>query len=404
MDGLGRGQRIARARRRRGLSQAALAGLVCRSESWLSQVERGLREVDSHTVLVSLAEVLRVDVTDLTGDDASDPQASRYAAAREMERAMMAYDSLESVIGAGSGVREPDLARLHLTMDRANRSYQAARYDEAGRVLPGLIRSVETAARTCPDSDAAAVGALRSQVYQTAAMVLSRVGETGLAWTAGDRAVAAAEHADAGLLAAVSAFRLAHVFIKRKHAAQARDLVAGAASALQRSAGDDDPERLSVLGALHLADALAAASDFDRAAANRSLVAAGQVAERIGTERNDHWTALGPTNVRIHEISASVAFGDADTAVQTGESLDLKHFPAGLGGRRSQVSLDLARAYAQQRHDAAAVNILVIAEQTAPQLVRYDAATHDLLALLLRREHRASTPLLRPLAHRAGVI
>jgi hypothetical protein len=48
--------------------------------------------------------------------------------------------------------------------------------------------------------------------------------------------------------------------------------------------------------------------------------------------------------------------------------------------------------------------MLVIAEQTAPQLVRYDAATHDLLALLLRREHHASAPLLRPLAHRAGVI
>ncbi len=37
------GERIAayRRRRRRGLSQAALAGLVGRSESWLSQVERG---------------------------------------------------------------------------------------------------------------------------------------------------------------------------------------------------------------------------------------------------------------------------------------------------------------------------------------------------------------------------
>jgi transcriptional regulator with XRE-family HTH domain len=88
--GLGRGQRIARARRRRGLSQAALAGLVGWSESWLSQVERGLREVDSHTVLVSLAEILRVEVTDLTGDNASDPHISRYVAAREIERAMMA--------------------------------------------------------------------------------------------------------------------------------------------------------------------------------------------------------------------------------------------------------------------------------------------------------------------------
>jgi transcriptional regulator with XRE-family HTH domain len=404
VDALGRGQRIARARRRRGLSQAALAGLVGRSESWLSQVERGLRAVDSHTVLMSLAEILRVDVIDLTGADVSDPQAARYAAAREIERAMMAYDSLESVIGADSTVREPDLARLRLAVDRANRSYQAARYDEAGRILPGLIRSIETAARTCPSRDAVAVGALRSQVYQTAAMLLSRVGETGLAWTAGDRAVTAAEHADAGLLAAVSAFRLAHVFIKRKHATQARDLVAGAASALRRSGMYSDPKRLSVLGALHLADALAAAADFDRAAASRSLVAAGQVAEQIGVERNDHWTAFGATNVRIHEISAAVAFGDADAAVETGESLDLQQFPAGLGGRRSQVSLDLARAYAQQRHDAAAVNMLVIAEQTAPQLVRYDAATHDLLALLLRREHRASTPQLRPLAHRAGVI
>jgi transcriptional regulator with XRE-family HTH domain len=64
-DPSGRGQRIARARRRRGLSQATLAGLVGRSESWLSQVERGLCQVDSHSVLMSLAEVLRVDVAEL---------------------------------------------------------------------------------------------------------------------------------------------------------------------------------------------------------------------------------------------------------------------------------------------------------------------------------------------------
>ena len=37
------GARIARARRRRGLSQAVLAGLAGRPESWLPQVERGAR-------------------------------------------------------------------------------------------------------------------------------------------------------------------------------------------------------------------------------------------------------------------------------------------------------------------------------------------------------------------------
>jgi transcriptional regulator with XRE-family HTH domain len=51
------GQRVARARRRRGLSQAVLVGLVGRSESWLSQVERGRRAIDSHAVLTRLANV-----------------------------------------------------------------------------------------------------------------------------------------------------------------------------------------------------------------------------------------------------------------------------------------------------------------------------------------------------------
>jgi transcriptional regulator with XRE-family HTH domain len=198
VDASARGQRIARARRRRGLSQAALAGLAGRSESWLSQVERGLRQVDSHSVLMSLAEILRVDVTELTGDEPSDPRPSLYAAAREIERAMMAYDALESLIGAHTAALTPDLGRLRLGVDRVNRAYQAARYDEAGRMLPALIRGVETAARTCPRRDMIAVSSVRAQVYQAAAMVLSRVGETGLAWTAGDRAVTAAEHANAG--------------------------------------------------------------------------------------------------------------------------------------------------------------------------------------------------------------
>jgi len=404
VDASGRGRLIARARRRRGLSQAALAGLAGRSESWLSQVERGLRPVDSHRVLISLAEILHLDVSELTRDEPGEPRGSQYAAARDIERAMMAYDGLESVISAEVPVRAADAMRLRLGVDRVNRAYQAARYDEAGRMLPALIRGVETAARTRPRSDAMAVSAVRAQVYQAATMVLSRVGETGLAWTAGDRAVTAAEHAEAGVLVAVSAFRLAHVFIRRKRTSQARDLVTGAASALERSGVPGEPERLSVVGGLYLADAQAAAADFDRSAADRSLAVAGRVADRLGQDRNDHWTAFGPTNVRIHQVSTAVAFGDAAAAVETGESLDLQRLPAGLGGRRSQVRLDLARAYAQQRHDAAAVNMLLAAEQTAPQLVRYDAATHDLLALLLRREHKASTPQLRPLAHRAGVI
>src|SRR5829696_1349048 len=61
------GERIAAYRKRRGMSQNALAGLVGMSRSWLSQVERGIHTVDRLSTLTDLAAVLRVDVADLVG-------------------------------------------------------------------------------------------------------------------------------------------------------------------------------------------------------------------------------------------------------------------------------------------------------------------------------------------------
>jgi hypothetical protein len=133
------------------------------------------------------------------------------------------------------------------------------------------------------------------------------------------------------------------------------------------------------------------------------LAAARGIADRTG-EANQMGTAFGPVNVAIHAISASLRLGDPRTATQTGEALDLASMPVGLVGRRTQVNLDLARAYAMTRKDAAAVNVLLAAERLSPQLVRYDSATRDVLTELLRREHRPTTPELRPLARRAGVI
>ena len=177
----------------------------------------------------------------------------------------------------------------------------------------------------------------------------------------------------------------------------------GAASALERRMHPGTPEELSVYGGLHLAAATAAAADFDRAAVPRLLAQARRAADRLGSDRNLHGTAFGPTNVAIHTISTSVAIGDARTAIDTGEALDVDSLPTGLVGRRAQVYLDLARAYTQKRQDAAAVHTLVGAERIAPQLVRYHSGTAAVLTELLRREHRRSTPELRPLAARAGV-
>ncbi len=98
-DGNAAGARIARARRRRGLSQPVLAGLVGRSESWLSQVERGKRGVDSYAVLTRMAEVLRVEVEELTGPGGGDVEEGQrvYEPAAEIERAMMGYEAVSAL-------------------------------------------------------------------------------------------------------------------------------------------------------------------------------------------------------------------------------------------------------------------------------------------------------------------
>ncbi|WP_306368607.1 helix-turn-helix domain-containing protein [Nocardiopsis sp. CC223A] len=402
MDPATRGQTIKRARRRRGYSQSVLAGLLGRSESWLSQVERGILTVDSHEILTRLARILRLDLAELTGTEPEAVTDMRYDAARAIERAMMRYSTLETIVAETGREPRTDPAALLVQAEHTYAAYQAARYDEVGRRLPGLIREAE-AATHFPDADRPATCAARAMVYNTTAALLRRVGEKHLAWQAADRAMTAAAWSDNPLLAAVGAYRLAYVFISRGHPAEAAELAMGAASALERRMHPGTPEELSVYGGLHLAAATAAAADFDRTAVPRLLAQARRAADRLGADRNLHGTAFGPTNVAIHTISTSVAIGDARTAIDTGEDLDADSLPTGLVGRRAQVYLDLARAYTQKRQDAAAVHTLVDAERIAPELVRYHPGTAAVLTELLRREHRRSTPELRPLAARAGV-
>jgi transcriptional regulator with XRE-family HTH domain len=397
------GQRIARQRRRRGLSQVVVAGLVGRSESWLSQVERGRRSIDSHAVLVRLAEVLDVEIGQLTTDDTGVDMV-KYEAAEAVREAMLRYETLPAAINAGARDQErPRLAWLGHELRRVNRLYQATRYNEAGRLLPGLIIAAERASQARNGNDRRAAHTLRALVYQSVAMTLNRVGEAELAWTAADRSLSAAQAGERSLLAAVGAYRLGYVLIRQKRARQAEDValrVGEALAAVRRPS----PLVLSVRGGLYLVAVAAAAARFDRAAVDRHLASAQEVAGLLGTDRNDFWSAFGPTNVVINEVSAAVAFGDAKLALKRGESLDVDRLGPGLLGRRAQVSLDLATAYALQRKDAAAVNTLLDAERLSPELIRYDSRTNDLLTELVRREHRASTPELRGLAHRAGVI
>jgi hypothetical protein len=197
---------------------------------------------------------------------------------------------------------------------------------------------------------------------------------------------------------------MSYVLTGRGNPAAGLDLAVAALEQAGQARDSPSPELVSIRGALHLAAATAAAAAYDSVVTRGHLGDAATAADELGADANYLGTAFGPVNVAIHRMSSALRLGDPHFAITTGESLDARPLPAGMTGRRTQLHLDLARGYALRRQDAAAVNMLLAAEKLSPQLVRYDPDTRELLIALLRREHRPSTPELRPLARRAGVI
>jgi hypothetical protein len=164
------------------------------------------------------------------------------------------------------------------------------------------------------------------------------------------------------------------------------------------------PQGWSVWGALLLTAAIAAARDNDIGAASDYLRRASRAADHLHADRNDLWTSFGPTNVAIHGISVAVELGDVTETIRRAEQVNTATLPSNLLERRSNVFIDLGRAYVQRRDDAAATAVFRRAEELAPEEVHYSVPVREALREMLKREHRYATPELRPLARRTGVI
>lgn len=391
------GERIQLYRRRRGLSQRQLAGLIQRSESWLSQVERGVRSVDRLSVLIDIAKILHVKVETLSGQPFSlapngEPDLDGMAAIQE---ALGAYPALG--VTSTPTVRLPDIGRM---TTEVHLRYQSADYAAAARILPSLIKSVDTLVVESRGDDRRRALELQSSVYVAAAKLVTKVGNGELAWITADRAATAALHAESPTLGAAAAYQVACAFLKNDRLDEAEHIALATAAGLD----DDSPEGLSVRGALTLIAAVIAGRRNDRAEATERLQRAQLLADQLGEDANHAWTAFGPTNVAIHRVSAAAELGDAQTAIAQAEFVDVSSMPVGLLSRRAQVHIDMAWAYTQRRADAEAVINLMEAERVAPQTLRYNVLVRELLREMLKRERRSATPGLRALAGRAGVL
>jgi transcriptional regulator with XRE-family HTH domain len=396
------GQRIAAYRRRRGLSQAAVAGLIGRSESWLSQVERGIQSVDKLSVLLDLAKVLDVDAEQLTGRPWElAPNGGAIAEGlNEIRQVFTRYDHLLGVEPA----RSPSLPELRRQIATAHRNYQAARYDDTIALLPDLLLNVEELPRRVMNGERRESLLSYVSAYVVAAKLVTKLGVVDLATLAADRAANIAVESESETARAMAAYQVTCALLRADRGKEAELVAVKMAESLEGRVKSDEPTLLSVAGALWLIGAVAAARRTDRWEAEERLTRAGRLADLLGEDGNHAWTAFGPTNVAIHRVSVAAELGDPAAALDAALAVDHDRLPEGLKSRRAQVNLDLAWAQAQRRRDPEATFSLLDAERIAPEVIRHNIIAQGVAREMLARGRGNHTAALTALARRAGLL
>ena len=397
------GERIAFHRKRAGLSQVEFANVVGRSESWVSQVERGARPIDRMSVLQRVADALSVSVAELRGDDDVQAPEERPEAFDTIRLALTGHPALGPLLGASRpSASARVLDKLRNQHARVWELVHASRYADLAPILAELIPGLEATVRTTTGQGLREARDLLSDTYQAAAAMMAKLGETDAAWVAADRAGFCAERAGSPLAVAASMFRMAHVFLALGQTDQAHRVATEAVEALgQQAHTQPEPEVLSLYGAFHLVLAIAAARDNERTDAHGYLDTARGIADRLGEDRNDFGTEFGPTNVAIHAVSIAVELGDAGQAIELSGLVDATTLSP---ERQARYLLDVAQAHSMRRRIGEALRALQDAERVAPEETRVHHLSRAITRDLLQLSGTRPRPELRDLAERFGVL
>ncbi|WP_431934690.1 helix-turn-helix domain-containing protein [Micromonospora sp. RP3T] len=396
------GERIAWYRRRRGLSQEVLAGLIGRTADWLGKVENNRIELDRLSVIKSLAEVLDVSLGDLLGepvllDWTADTGTDTVPALRS---ALMNYRAIAPFGGTFRG-EPPTVAMLRKDIGALWDAYQDSRFGYVTGRLPDLLHRAQAAADRHEGDDQDQARRLLGLAYQLTATQLTKLGEVDLAWIAADRGLAAVRPTGDPLITG-SLFRsVGHALHATGRYTEAVRLTEDAAGYLEPHLAHASPALLSVYGTLFLSGSMAAARSNDAGTTRTFLAAAEHAADQLGNDANHLWTAFGPTNVAIHRVATAAELGDVQVAVDLGPRVDTTGLPM---ERRVRHALEVARAYSSWNRVDDAQAVLLEAEQMAPEQVRHHFLSRQLALTWVRRQRGKPPAELVGLARRLKVL
>jgi transcriptional regulator with XRE-family HTH domain len=391
------GERVRGRRTAEGRKQTVVAGLTGITPDYLYQIERGLK-LPTIAVLWKLAEVLRVPVAELLGQEPAGGDRPLNAAAGDV-----LYRALVSPVLVTAP--SPPITGLRERLAQAWRAWQTSpqRYSQLVGQLPQLIVDIESAVL---EHQAEAVTSLRQvrgcavDIYSLVRTVTKRIGRFDLSLLAADRAVRAAEAANDALRLGIAQWNLAQVLLADDQPEGAEMVAMRAADALRPLLAAGQTDTAAVYGALLLIGAVSVARQGDPWTAHSRLQEAAPLAARTG-ECNTLWTAFGPTNVAMYAVTVEIEAGEAGEGLRLAERIDYRHSPS--LERRVAFLLDQAKGYQQRRDYATALLLLHTAERQAPEDMQHRPAAHAILRAVVERGRRSVATEAAQLAARVGL-
>ena len=212
--------------------------------------------------------------------------------------------------------------------------------------------------------------------------------------TAADRALSAAQDADAPEALAGAAWTLGMVQRSAGDTDAALSLATDAAALLEPRLEDGTDDLRGLAGALYLHAAATCARAGRDGDAWRHWDKAATLAQRLPAGYYHPWTMFGTANVALHGVSLNADLSHSAEARTHAEQIDPDDIPS--RERRGRLGVEIARSYHQRRDYPAMLHGLEQAYQTSADSVRYPPTARQMAAeavdhggQLIRRRARA---------------
>jgi transcriptional regulator with XRE-family HTH domain len=384
------------------MTRDALAGLVGKSSSWVKAVESGRLDTPKLTILLRLAEALRVrDLSQLTGDQSisvdlfSGPGHERLPAVRAAINALPALVDREA----------PPVEHLRARLDAAwSARHSAPNHREVlGRLLPDLITDAQVAAYQAEDRTVRrAAQAVLAEVYALAQFFLAYQPAQDLLWRVAERGMVAAQ--DSGDLHAigVASWLMAQAHRDAGGWDAADDVVTATVTALEPHVANAGTAGLAMWGALQFESGYTAARRGEAGSAWGFWDTAHAVADRLPGAYYHPVTSFSQAIMGAHAVTIAVELRAGGESVRQADRAPSRVIPS--RPRRARHEIETARAYHLDGRAGAAVDILGAAYEAAPETIRYNGYARRILLEEMderdaRRRARASA-----LADRIGML